>query len=77
LFVHPVDGHGTTHVSGISLEVRGARAPEEIEDVAAEAVVVAKPRARLVVARPLGHAGEIQPQIAHRSHQRAVLEQRA
>ena len=51
-------------------------APEQVEDVAPETVVVAQPGALLVVARPLGRAGEVQAQVAHRPHERVELEQR-
>ena len=38
---------------------------------------VAHPRARALVARPVGRTGEVQAQVAHRPDQRVVLEQRA
>ena len=52
-------------------------AAEQFEDVAPEAVVVADPRVRALVntARPAGR--EVQAEVAHRPHQRVVLEQRA
>jgi hypothetical protein len=63
--VHPLEAHGTTLVSGMSRQ-----------DVAPEAVVVAQPGTRALVAGPVGGACEIEAQIADRPHQRVELEQR-
>ena len=46
LFVHPVEAHGTTHVSGMSRERQRPGAAEQLQDVAPEAVVVAEPGTR-------------------------------
>src|SRR5215203_5816448 len=53
-----------------------AGTPEQLEDVAPEAVVVTQPGALLVVPRPLGRTGEVQAEVAHRPHHRVELEQR-
>ena len=50
LFVQPVEAHGTTHVSGMSRELSGPELPSSFEDVAPEAVVVAEPGTRALVA---------------------------
>ncbi len=43
LFVHPDDGHGSTCVSGMSRDISGPRGAEQVEHVAAEAVVAVDP----------------------------------
>ena len=45
LFVHRVEAHGTTQVSGMSREASGPDLREQLEDVAPERVVVAEPGA--------------------------------
>jgi hypothetical protein len=75
LCVQPVDAQGTTQVSGMSREASGPELPSRSEDVAAEPLVGAKPLPRLVVAGPVGSAGQDQADVAHRTHQRVVLEQ--
>ena len=77
LFVHPLEAHGTTHVSGMSRELNGPEPLEHLEDVAPETVVVAKPDTRPLVAREAGGTGEVQTDVAHRPHHRVELEQRA
>ena len=72
-------GRGPRHHARVRDVARAQRpgAAEQLEDVAPEAVVVADPRVRALVtaARPTGR--EEQAEVAHRPHQRVVLEQRA
>ena len=75
--VHPVEAHGTTLVSGMSRELQRAGAAEQLEDVAPEAVVVADPRVRTLVTAARPTARQVEAKVAHRPHQRVVLEQRA
>ena len=72
-------GRGPRHHARVRdlARAQGPGAAEQLEDVAPEAVVVADPRVRALVtaARPTGC--EVQAQVAHRPHQRVVLEERA
>ena len=52
-------------------------AGEQLEDVAAETVVVADPRVRALVTATRPAGDEVQADVAHRPHERVVLEQRA
>jgi hypothetical protein len=72
-------GRRPGHHTGVR-DVAGEKRPgcaEQVEDVAAKAVVESQPLPRPVVGRPGCHIREIQPQIAHRPDQRVVLEERA
>ena len=47
---------------------------QSLEDVAPEGVVVPQPNAGALVVREIGGAGEDEPDVAHRPHERVVLE---
>lgn len=77
LFVHPLEGHGTTQVSGISRELSGPELESRSRMSRRKAVVVAEPCPGSLVARPVGGAREVEAEIADRAHHRIELEQRA
>ena len=72
-------GRGPRHHAGVRDVARAQRpgAAEQLEDVAPEAVVVADPRVRALVAAARPAAREDEAEVAHRPNQRVVLEQRA
>jgi hypothetical protein len=70
---HPRDDGRVRDVAG----AQRPRAGEQVEDVAAKAVVLAQPRARSFVARPFRSACEVEAEVAHGAHERIELEQGA
>ena len=51
--------------------------PQQLQDVAPERIVVPEPHTLLLVGRPLGRPGEVEPDVAHRPDQSVLLEQGA
>jgi hypothetical protein len=61
----------------MSREVNGPELPSRSRMSRRNESVVANPDAGSLVAGPVGRAGEVEAQVAHRPHERVVLEQRA
>ncbi len=83
-FVHPLDAHGTAHVSGISPAAKRPRVGEPSEDVATARVVrrhpVADrllPLAQRTAPGPVGHLRPIERDILARPDHPAEFDQRA
>ena len=68
-FVHPLDAHGSSALSGTRGRRQRAGRGEQVEHPPAEPVVGGEPPRDLPVpAAQVDHVGEVQPEVRHRPH---------